>query len=148
MVESARATVGGANDAWLVEQNRWAGGWRRVVFPGVFLLYLVAVASAIAQYSHGPVEVIGFIALAAFCPVYIGAVAGTWAGPPRPFWAFFAVGVGLFLVVLPIARADAFIMCVFLVVLLVARLHGRAAPYVAGPDRPVRFRPPSGPLVA
>jgi two-component system sensor histidine kinase DesK len=116
----------------VVAQNQWARGWRRVVFPGVFLVYLVAVASAIAQYSHGPVETIGFMALGAFCAVYIGAVAHTWEGPARAFWTFFAAGVGLFLVVLPIARANAFIMCIFLVVLLVARLHGRSAPYVAG----------------
>ncbi len=132
MPEPIYAADGGADEAWVVEQNRWARGWRRVVFPGVFLVYLVAVASGIAQYSHGPVEIIGFLALGAFCVVYIGAVAHTWDGPARPFWTFFAVGVGLFAVVLPIARANAFIMCVFLVVLLVARLHGEAAPYVAG----------------
>src|SRR5262245_41010954 len=126
------AAPDGGNDAWVVAQNQWARGWRRVVFPGVFLVYLVAVASGIAQYSDGPAEIIGFIALGAFCPVYIGAIAHTWDGPPRPFWTFFAAGVGLFLIVLPIARANAFIMCVFLVVLLVARLHGRSAPYVAG----------------
>jgi two-component system sensor histidine kinase DesK len=103
-----------------------------VVFPGVFLIYLVAVASAITQYSHGPAEILGFIALGAFCAVYIGAVAHTWDGSPRPFWTFFAAAVGLFLIILPTARANAFIMCVFLVVLLVARLHGRSAPYVAG----------------
>ena len=95
MPEPIYAADGGANDAWVVEQNRWARGWRRVVFPGVFLVYLVAVASGIAQYSHGPVEIIGFLALGAFCVVYIGAVAHTWDGPARPFWTFFAVGVGL-----------------------------------------------------
>jgi two-component system sensor histidine kinase DesK len=132
MAEAGYGAPGGANDAWVFEQNRWARGWRRVVFPSVFLVYLVAVAGAIAQYSHGPAEIIGFIALGAFCTVYIGAVAHTWVGPAKPFWTFFAAGVGLFLIVLPIARANAFIMCVFLVVLLVARLHGRSAPYVAG----------------
>ncbi len=44
MAEPGCAADGGANDAWVVEQNRWARGWRRVVFPGVFLVYLVAVA--------------------------------------------------------------------------------------------------------
>jgi two-component system sensor histidine kinase DesK len=131
MAESGRGATGRTNDAWMVEQNRWARGWRRVVFPGIFLVYLVAVAAGIAQYSHGPAEIIGFIALAAFCAVYIGAVADTWDGPARRFWAFFAAGAGLFLVVLPLARANAFIMCIFLVVLLVARLQGRAVAFVA-----------------
>jgi two-component system sensor histidine kinase DesK len=105
---------------------------RRVVFPAIFLAYLVAVAAAIAQYSHGAAEVIGFVALAAFCAVYVAAVTSTWDGPARPFWTFFAVGAALFIVVLPVARANAFIMCIFLVVLLVARLQGRAVPYVVG----------------
>ncbi len=132
MAEPGSGATDRPNDAWVVEQNRWAGGWRRVVFPGMFLVYLVAVAAAIAQYSYGPAEIIGFIALAAFCAMYIGAVSDTWDGPPRRFWAFFGAGVGLFLVILPMARANAFIVCIFLVVLLVARLHGRAVPYVAG----------------
>jgi two-component system sensor histidine kinase DesK len=132
MAEPGCAASGGANDAWVVDQNPWAKGWRRVVFPGIFLAYLIAVAASIAQYSHGPAEIIGFIALGAFCGVYVGAVRGTWEGSARRFWMFFAAGVGLFLIVLPVARANAFIMCIFLVVLLVARLQGRAVPYVLG----------------
>jgi two-component system sensor histidine kinase DesK len=132
MAETGCDATNWTNDAWRVEQNPWARGWRRVVFPGIFLGYLVAVAAAIAQYSHGPAEIIGFIALAAFCVVYVGAVTNTWDGPAGRFWAYFAAGVGLFLVVLPVARANAFVMCIFLVVLLVARLQGRAFPYVAG----------------
>jgi two-component system sensor histidine kinase DesK len=132
MAEAGCAAPDGTNDAWVVEQNPWAKGWRRVVFPSIFLAYLVAVAAAISQYSHGPAEIIGFIALAAFCAVYVGAVTGTWEGRARPFWTLFAAGGGLFLIVLPLARANAFVMCIFLVVLLVARLHGRAVPYVLG----------------
>jgi two-component system sensor histidine kinase DesK len=132
MAEPGSGATGLTNDAWVVEPNHWARGWRRVVFPGVFLVYLVAVGAAIAQYSHGLAEIIGFIALAAFCAVYLGAVADSSDGPGRAFWMYFAACVGLFLVVLPVARADAFIMCSFLVVLLVAQLHGRALPYVVG----------------
>jgi two-component system sensor histidine kinase DesK len=132
MAEAGCVAPEGTNNAWVVEQNPWAKGWRRIVFPGIFLAYLVAVAAAIAQYSHGLAEIIGFLALAAFCAIYVGALTGTSEGPARPFWTLFAAGAGLFLIVLPVARANAFIMCIFLVVLLVARLHGRAVPYVVG----------------
>ena len=32
--------AGRGDGDWLTEQRRWARGWRRVIFPGVFLAYL------------------------------------------------------------------------------------------------------------
>ena len=69
-------------------QTRWAGGWRRVVFPGVFLLYLLQTAAGVADHNDGAVEVVGYLVLVAFCVAYLVALprcspaGGTGSGWP------------------------------------------------------------------
>jgi two-component system, NarL family, sensor histidine kinase DesK len=117
--------------AWVAAQQKWRRGWRRVVFPGVFLVYLAGVVSGVLHYAHGGAIVAGCAIVGLFCAGYLLIVA---ASPPamRRFWQVFAVLAVLTAAELPFARADALIMCAFLTVLLVAVLGGRAAPAVAG----------------
>ena len=40
----------GADEAeWVADQRRWAAGWRRVVFPAIFLAWLVQVVRGNSQ---------------------------------------------------------------------------------------------------
>lgn len=116
---------------WVAAQRKWAGGWRRVVFPGVFLVYLASVISGVFQYDRGGAVIAGCAIVGLFIIGYLFLVVDPPAAGRR-FWGMFAALAVLTAAELPFARADAFVMCVFLTVLLVAVLNGRAAPAVAG----------------
>jgi two-component system sensor histidine kinase DesK len=124
------APAGPAESEWVAIQRKWARGWRSIVFPGVFLVYLVQVAAGVAQYSRGLAAGTGYLVLGVFCVGYVVAVPEAWRASSRLFWPLYGVLGALFAAELPFARADAFVMCVFIVVLSVARLGGRAAPLV------------------
>lgn len=122
---------GPAEPGWIAGQSAWTRGWRRVVFPGVFLVYLLSVLAAVAKYSSGLAAVAGYAILLAFCACYMiiqPDAAGSARG--RRFWVLYGALAVLFAAEIPFARANAFIMCVYLAVLSVARLGARAAPVV------------------
>ncbi len=52
--------------------------------------------------------------------------------PLRGFWLYYALLAALFVAELPFARAAAFVLCVFLTILIVGRLGVWSAPVVAG----------------
>ena len=51
--------AGPAEAEWVVYQRKWARGWRRTVFPGIFLVYLLQVVGATANDSRGAAAVLG-----------------------------------------------------------------------------------------
>lgn len=106
-------------------------GWR-LVFPGVFLVYLVQTASGVDKYSHGAAAVAGYVIIGAFCACYLYSlqVFEPGTGPEYRFWALFAAQAALFVVELFFARSDASVMLVYLTVLSVAALYERALPLV------------------
>lgn len=109
------AVVAGPNDAaWVAHQRKWALGWRRAVFPTVFLVWLVEVASAIPKYTHGAAgQAIGFAILGVFCFCYVAAI---YAGSVRnDHWNFALITALtlLSLAELPFAHADGLLMGVF-----------------------------------
>jgi two-component system sensor histidine kinase DesK len=118
--------------AWVSDQQKWVRGWRRVLFPGVFLVYLISVVNAVDQYSRGAAAAVGYVIVALFIVGYLSLVPGGWLLSGRRFWAVFAALAALTAAELPLARAGAFVMCVYLSALLVARLGARAALPVAG----------------
>lgn len=125
------ACVEPADTGWVSQQRRWASGWRRTVFPAVFLVYLAETAGAVAQYNGTAGEVAGFLVLAVFCASYVVALSrDTFTARAPTFWAIFAVQVACLAAELPLAHGAAFVMAVFIVVLAVGRLHARAAPVV------------------
>ena len=63
--------AGPAETEWVAGQVKWARGWRRVVFPGIFLVYLLQVVGAIADDSKGAAAVAGYAIVAAFCVCYL-----------------------------------------------------------------------------
>jgi two-component system sensor histidine kinase DesK len=125
--------AGPADAAWVASQRKWGRGWRRVVFPGVFMVYLVSVVSAVHQDSRGSAVVAGYAILALFAAGYLSLVSGSGAVGVRRFWLVILAGLAVLTVAeMPFARASAFAMCIYLVTVLMARLGARAFPAVAG----------------
>jgi two-component system sensor histidine kinase DesK len=128
------APAGPAEAEWAANQRSWAQGWRRLIFNAVPLVYLLFVARAVTEYSRGAAAVCGYAVLAAFglCwlvgPVLLWQEAGQ--ATARQFWALYGIFVALFAVELPLARAAAFVMCLFITMITVARWGGRSAPAV------------------
>jgi two-component system sensor histidine kinase DesK len=120
-----------AETEWVAGQVKWARGWRRVVFPGIFLVYLLQVVGATADDSKGAAAAAGYAIVAAFCACYLFILPAMLAGSAEAVLGpLRRLGDVLWVAELPFARADAFVMCVFIVVVTVARLGGRSAPVV------------------
>jgi len=130
--DSAPATA--AEAELLANQRSWAQGWRRLIFNAVPLVYLVFVAHGVTEHSRGAAAVCGYAVLAAFglcwlvVPVLLWQEAGQ--ATSRGFWALYGIFVALFAAELPLARASAFVMCLFITMITVARWGGRSAPVV------------------
>jgi two-component system sensor histidine kinase DesK len=122
--------AGPAEAAWVAGQRKWMRGWRRAVFPGVFLVYLVSVISTAQQYAHGGAFIAGCVIVGLFSAGYLFAVGDASVIGGRRFWPLFALLAALTAAELPFARAGTFVMCVYLAVLLVSAQGGRAAPAV------------------
>ena len=129
-MDADRRSAGPADAAWVASQRKWTRGWRGVVFPGIFLVYLIQVVAGVAQYSRGIAAVTGYCIVGVFCVCYLFTLPESWQGASRLFWPLYGTLVVLAALELPFARADAFTMFVFIVVLTVARFGGRAAPIV------------------
>jgi two-component system sensor histidine kinase DesK len=115
---------------WLERRRRWTQGWRRFVVPSVFLVYLLYVAGAVASNNNGGSEIVGEAILVGFAVTYLAAVGAGPQAAPRRFWTLYGICFALFVVDLPFARAGAFVMCLYITALTVARLGIRAAPIV------------------
>ena len=117
---------------WVAGQRQMLRGWRGAILRLIPLIYLIYVGGAVAKYSHGARAVAGFAVLAAFCACYVALVnleasgrATAWS-----FWLLSGLMFGLFAAELPFARAPAFVVCLYLTMIAVARLGVRAAPIV------------------
>src|SRR4051812_13887929 len=97
--------------------NRWAGGWRRIVFPAIFFVYLLQTAHAVSVDVDGVAEVAGYVILVAFCVCYLAALPARWSGDDRRFWTLYAATFALMAAEALFAHQDAFVMAVFVVVL-------------------------------
>jgi len=132
-MSSESPLAGGARIEWTEAQQRWARGWRRWVFPYVFMTYLAATATGVWQYSRGADIVVGYMILAAFCGCYVIALRLAIDDPRRLHlsWLIGAM-VGLCAAEVPLARSDAFVMGLFIVVPAIAGLGKRSWPIVTG----------------
>jgi two-component system sensor histidine kinase DesK len=122
----------------------WIRGRRRLIFPVVLLVYLFYVALAVAKHSHGAAAIAGYVILAAFGVGWLVAITPISRSPfalltppaaataSRRFWIGYAILCALFVAELPFARDGAFVMCVFITILTVARLGARSLPVVIG----------------
>ena len=126
------AAAGPASAEWAERQRRWGKGWRRYVFPYLFMVYLAETAGGIVEYSKGIEAVAGFAILTAFCTCYVIAIPSAIDDPRgrRLSWLVAALIV-LCGAEVPFARAHSFVMGVFVVVPAAAALGRRAWPIVA-----------------
>jgi two-component system, NarL family, sensor histidine kinase DesK len=113
-------------DEWGGSPRRWARGWRSLIFPGAFLLYLGQVLHGVSVYSSGWPSAIGLLGVIAFGGAYLAAIRARWGEHHRRFWVLFGAMVAILVIEVPIARDDAFVMCVFIGVLAVSALGPRA----------------------
>ena len=97
-----------------LRRARWATGWRQVVFPGVFLVYLAQVAHGLQAHAAGAAAVAGYVILAGFATCYVRALRDSFGGHGA-FWSWYAGMVVLFLAELPLAHEDAFVMVTYIV---------------------------------
>ena len=110
--------------------SRWTRGWRRLLLPAIPLVYLIYVADAVTTFSHGASADWGYALLAAFAACWLLALPPAALATSPRFWTVYGVLVVLFVAELPFARAAAFVLCVFITIITVARLGTRSAPIV------------------
>lgn len=116
------------------ELHRSPVGWLTIVVPAVFLAYLVYVADAVGQDS--PTNGLGgYVALGVFAASYLAIVVRrshlVWVSRrPWTFWISYGLLVASFVAELPFAHATAFVMCLYITAIGVARFGARAAPGV------------------
>jgi hypothetical protein len=121
-----------AEAEWARAQSRWAPSWRGGAMLAIPLVYLVYVVISVEQNSHGAAAVTGYVLLAVFaaCWLVTPFVLSKDTSGPR-FWAWYALLAALTAAEVPFARAAGFALCVYLTMLIVARLGVRSAPFVA-----------------
>ncbi len=115
---------------WVASQRRWTQGWRRLVLPTVFLVYLLYVVQSVADNNSGSEAFLGDAILVVFALVYLAMVAAGQRTSSRRFWILYGICFALFLAEVPFGRAAAFVLCLYITTLSVARLGTRAAPIV------------------
>ena len=121
-----------AEAEWVAAQSRWTRSWRRASMLAIPLVYLVFVYVSVRQNSHGSAAVTGYVLLSVFAGLWL--ITPFVLGPGtsgRRFWAWFALLAALTVADLPFARAAGFVLCVYLTLLVVARMGFRSAPVVA-----------------
>lgn len=119
----------------------WLGGdatgtvhtWKQLVFPAVFLVYLIQTVGGVFEYSTGFGIVAGILLVPAFCACYLAAMmAGRNGTAPRRFWAWYAAMVAVTALEAVFAHQDAFVMLVYVAVLTVAARWLRGVPVIIG----------------
>jgi len=122
-----------AEAEWVAVQRRWSAGRRRLIMAAIPLAYLVFLVAPVARNSRGAGQIAGYAVLAAFAACWLaGSLLFSPGRPVRGFWLYYALLAVLFVAELPFARAAAFVLCVFLTILIVGRLGTWSAPVVAG----------------
>jgi len=117
--------------AWSLARRDTGARWRRIVFPGIWLIYLSQTAHGVSTHSSGWAQVVGYAILLAFGACYLVALPAVWAGQRRRFWTLYAAAVALCGVETAFAHQDAFVMATFVAVLTVGALGARAIPVLA-----------------
>jgi two-component system, NarL family, sensor histidine kinase DesK len=122
--------------AFVGQPDSSAAGWRSLLFPGIWLVYLIQTTGGVEDHSDGAVSAVGYAIVAVFGASYLFAIRATRRdfGVPwhrRRYWRWFVLMVVLTLAEIPIAHEDAFVMLVFITVLVMAGFafagHGGAA---------------------
>jgi two-component system sensor histidine kinase DesK len=130
MTESQPTAIRVEPDLETLARQWGGGGWRRFFFPAFWLVYLGQAVDGVARHAHGAGAVAGYVLVVAFAAVYLAALPMGWGRDTRVFWILYVAGFAITAVEAFFARGDAFVFCVYLAVLTVAALKGRAMPIV------------------
>jgi two-component system sensor histidine kinase DesK len=118
--------------AQLAERVRLGGrGWRRWLFPGIWLVYLAQTVDDVGTHSSGADAVIGYAIIVAFALCYLTAISAGWSERMPYFWFCYAAGFALTVAEVFFAHDGAFVFLVYQAVLTVAAFRQYAAPIVA-----------------
>ncbi len=142
---STDPALGPASREWEGTRREWARGWRRILFPGVFLLYLGPAVSGIQKHASGLGAFAGYLILVAYCACYLYALPSSWGGYRRRFWLLYGAMVVLTVLELPFAHEDGLVMAVFVAVLTVGGFRRYAFPVLAALTLAAMFLPPAIP---
>src|SRR5919201_1786491 len=131
-----------ATPALVKRRQQWRAGWRRYVFPGIWLVYLGQTAHGVSVHSTGAGAVIGYAIIGLFCVCYIVGLPVIWSGQRRLFWTLYLAMYLLCAVETLFAHQDAFVMCVYIAVLTMGGIRRAAIPIIAGLTLATVFIPP------
>jgi two-component system sensor histidine kinase DesK len=120
---------------------RRPGGWRRLLFPGLWLVYLAQTATGVHTHAHGFAAVLGYTILPVFALLYLVSLSVGWRCRAAQFWGLYVSMVVLWAVETVFAHEDAFVMLVFLTALAMGRIRRYAVPIVAGYTLAATFGP-------
>jgi two-component system sensor histidine kinase DesK len=107
------------------------GGWRRYVFPSIWLVYLTQTVAGIHRHASGVGAAAGYAVLLVFAACYVLALQAAWSGRPRHFWLVYLAMFPLTAIEAVFAHEHAFVMFVYVAVLTMGRLRRAAIPVVA-----------------
>ena len=117
--------------------GRWRSGWRRFVFPGIWLVYLGQTAHGVSVHSSGAAEVVGYAIIGLFCVCYILGLPAVWSGRRRLFWTLYLAMYLLTGFAAVFAHQDAFVMCMYLAVMTMGGIRSPPSRSPSGsPSRP------------
>jgi len=97
---------------------QWRSGWRRWVFPSFWLVYLLQTVGGLGEHAEGVGFLVGIGALIAFAVIYVLGLP--FGNSHRRTWRAVGAMVVLTAVETVFAREDAFVMCIFIAVLVMA----------------------------
>ena len=120
---------------WRASQRASIRGRGAAVLIFVPLIYVLYVVGAVNHYSHGVNALVGYLVLGAFCASYLVLVALVRRNRQVhgwQFWPMYGLMVALFVAEIPFARAPAFVLGLYLVMIGVGGLGAAAAPIVIG----------------
>jgi two-component system, NarL family, sensor histidine kinase DesK len=106
-------------------------GWRRYLFPSVWLAYLVQIVGDAHTYASGEWAIVGYAVVALFAGVYAVSLSALWSGRRARFWVGYAVLLAAYAIEVPIARNSAAVMLIFVTVLTVGAIRRYAIPIIA-----------------
>jgi two-component system sensor histidine kinase DesK len=110
----------------------WLSRRRRLWLSAAFLAYTLFVGLSVASNSRGVAEAAGYVLLGAFCAVYLAVAERGPLLSESLFWTAWTTLAALTAVQTLFAQAGAFLLCLYLTALLVARRGWRAWPGVLG----------------
>ena len=126
-------------------RNRWRTGRRRLVFPAIFLVYLLQTVNGVNDHSHGGWAIVGYAVLVCFAACYLASLPAVWTGNDRRFWFLYCAMLVLTIGDVAIAHDAAFVMFIYIAIVGIAYGARWALPAAAALTAIALLLPPAVP---